>query len=382
MLVPVKNLFYIVRNDKSNKNDIGFFKKFYGQISVFQQHCNVYFVFFKDNCLMVEFFEKGSAANPVMFKLKKYRFKLTAYLFSYIRIILFIRHHPVDILYYRYKFSEPFFLLFLLYLKKKINKLLIFLEFPTFPYDEIWKKERLLKKVLLPVDKFFRRFLKRYVDYAVTYTSGNVYNLKTLYIQNGLSVLDIPPKKFKKFNENNVKLIGVAGLGFWHGFDRVIKGIYLYLQNTNANVVFNIVGEGKEKNNLIKLTNELNLNNNIVFTGAMQGKELDVLFDESDIAISTLGSHRIGITKLSALKSREYCARGIPFIYEGNNDGFDDDFPYILRVDSNDEPVNIEVVINFYRNILKGYTEKMRNYAKNNFSWDKQMMQIIDIICK
>ena len=105
----------------------------------------------------------------------------------------------------------------------------------------------------------------------------------------------------------------MANLSFWHGYDRMIKGLYNYYQNNNNFPVFlKFIGDGPEKQKLMFLVEKLKLQQYVSFKGKVDGKELDVHFDGMHIGIDVLGMFRRGFNESSSLKAREYCARGIP----------------------------------------------------------------------
>jgi len=81
------------------------------------------------------------------------------------------------------------------------------------------------------------------------------------------------------------------------------------------------------------------------------------------------------------VKVREYCARGIPFIIASTDPDFPDDFPYMMRVPANDEPIDIQKVIVFYERISStNYVDEMRKYAEQNLSWERKLSPLIDEI--
>lgn len=372
-------VYYLVRNDKTNKNDLGFFNKFYGQIdTIIKNKCDLTFIYFEKKCLTGEYFEDSRSDKFEITNFTSFFFKNILF---YGKISSLFRDSPPDIVYLRYKISDITFILFLRKVKKLYPNCRVFIEFPTFPYDLNWQQESLLKKVLLPVDKYFRKKLKDYVDYTVTYTSQEkIYGIDAINIENGVSFKKLAVKKKKNYSGDEFKLIAVAGLGYWHGYDRIIRGIHEYkLNNKDAKVSFYVVGDGKEKNNLMQLTHELNLDESVIFYGARTDEDLDDIFEDAHVAVSTVGWHRMGITKSSTLKSREYCARGIPFIMEGDDDGFSKNFPFTYKVSADETPVNIGDIIRFFKSLEKSdYSNLMRQYAEDNFSWNKKFVPVIN----
>ena len=89
---------------------------------------------------------------------------------------------------------------------------------------------------------------------------------------------------------------GMAVYDRKHGFDRVIRGIAQYYENGGkCNVIFHIVGQGDESENLKGLATSLNLEKNIIFHGSKFGAELDALYENADIGVDALGAHRKGL---------------------------------------------------------------------------------------
>ena len=85
---------------------------------------------------------------------------------------------------------------------------------------------------------------------------------------------------------------------------------------------------------------------------------------------------------MSDLKSREYCARGIPFVYASEDDAFPEEEKFHMRVSQNDDPINIEQIVEFalfvrQHNEIHKY---MRNYAEKNLTWEIQMKKVMDKI--
>lgn len=208
---------------------------------------------------------------------------------------------------------------------------------------------------------------------------------KTLVITNGIGedILKKPlvhsPQKSETFN-----LIGVANVAYWHGYDRVIKGLWEYYRKTpGKKVYFHIVGDGPELPRLRKLTKKLELEEYVVFHGPKHGEELDKMFEKMHVGIGALGNHRKKLLTTSELKIREYCARGIPFVSASYDPDFPEDFPFLLRIPSDESPVDIQKVISFYKELKKthpDYPLLMRKYAEEHLSWEIKMKPLVERI--
>jgi hypothetical protein len=132
----------------------------------------------------------------------------------------------------------------------------------------------------------------------------------------------------------------------------------------------------------MQLTQSLQLDPHVTFHGVTTGKALDELFDRSDIAIASLGMHRIGLESASSLKTREYCARGIPFLFAGRDISFGDDFPFALRVPTGDDPIDFGRVLSEHANVLARVANpaaEMRAYAAAHLSWKTRLNEIMRV---
>ena len=112
----------------------------------------------------------------------------------------------------------------------------------------------------------------------------------------------------------------------------------------------------------------------------MRGKSLDLIFNESDIAIGSLGIHRLGLNSVSTLKSKEYFARGIPFIYSYKENFINDNLErYAYKVESNDNPIDMNFLISKHKQNKDGdkIIREMRQFAENYLTWDYQVQKII-----
>ncbi len=286
--------------------------------------------------------------------------------------------YKINVLYYRN--ALPTNKLFNLAKKRDLIKII---EIPTYPFEnEIKKATNKIEYNLLWKNR--EKKVEDFADIIVAISSDNALNLdkKFVLISNGIRLEDI---KIKKQNKNNyLNLLSIANLRFWHGYDRIIKGLYeYYKKNPKKEVYYHCVGEGPVLENLKSLVKELKLEKYVIFHGTKVGKELDKIVDDSDIAFGSLGNHRKGLYSDSALKNREYCARGIPFVIAYDDWDFPKSFPYVFRIPADDSPVDIAKVINWYEVLSKehpDYSLEMRKYAEENLSWDVKLKPVIEKI--
>lgn len=123
------------------------------------------------------------------------------------------------------------------------------------------------------------------------------------------------------------------------------------------------------------MVKENKLEKYVIFHGRKCGKELDEIYDSSDIAVGSLGRFRSGLYVMKPLKNREYCAKGLPMIYSETDLDFEgQDFVY--KVSHDESLINIGEIIEWYKN-LKMSSNEIREYSKL-FSWSIQMKKVLD----
>jgi glycosyltransferase involved in cell wall biosynthesis len=301
---------------------------------------------------------------------------------NYRRLRVHIINNNIKLVYIRYiHFANPFFISFLKRLNKKGIKVLM--EIPTYPYDEEYKSANFSSWVAFSVEKIYRKKFKKYVNRILTLSDDNdIFGVPAIQINNGIDIHSINLIQKRK-PDNAIHMAGVANLSFWHGYDRIIEGLYQYYQHKRPEekkVFFHIIGDSSsnESNRYRELVKEYRLTDYIKFHGRKFGKDLDSLFNKMDIAVGSLGGHRKNIKFDKSLKNREYCARGIPFFYSLVDPDFEGQ-DFIYKVPSNDDPIDISSIIEFIDNLNYDPT-RIRNFAEENLTWEQQFKKILSEI--
>ncbi len=259
----------------------------------------------------------------------------------------------------------------------------VFLEIPSYPYEQEYDKKNIIKKNALLIDRIFRHGITKYIDAIFTpseFSENTIFNIPAFRFGNGIDPESITPRKTHISPQKTLRLIGVAKLSSWHGYDRVISGISEYYQKGgNYDVIFNLVGYGPEFKKLKELTLRLNLEKRVIFHGHKFGKELDKIYEESDVGVDAIGVHRKGLRKISSLKSREYCLKSIPFITVENIDDDFTDNKYCIKVKPDDTQISIDFVVEKYKEFQSSnYLLEMRNYGERYLCWDYQFQGVIN----
>lgn len=302
--------------------------------------------------------------------------------YKYSDIYNYILEEKINYLYIRYThFSSFKFLKFLKDLKNS-TKITIHLEIPTYPYDA--EKEITLnyKNLFILEERFTRKMLKNYIDSIITFgKEKKIFNVKTIGIDNAVEIesINFSDKRLLKLNKKRIDFIGVAGLTFWHGYDRMIKSLGRYYEKNNEiDVYFHIVGDGKTKDDLKVLSKDLKIQDKVIFYGNKSGKELDKIFEKCEIGVDSLGRHRSGNNYNNSLKSKEYLARGIPLI-KSHVDLSLKNTDFYYDVSSDENIFGLEKILEWYFK-SNFNSEQIRNYVKENLTWDIQIRKILNKI--
>lgn len=262
----------------------------------------------------------------------------------------------------------------------KTSGIKVVMELPTYPYDIEVKNSPFDLRLLFLINKLYRNKLKTCLSRIVTFSNfKEIHGVKTINISNGIDFGTIKLKQNKTGVDNKINLIAVADIHYWHGFDRLIKGLGEYYKKSNpVEVCFEIIGDGviSELDLLKKLTIDLDLTKYVHFKGNSSGEDLDNYFERADFGIASLGRHRSGIKNIKTLKNREYAARGIPFIYSEEDDDFEN-MPYIIKAPADDSFIDIQRIIDFKKS-LKLTPSEIRESIVNSLSWKVQMQKVID----
>ena len=260
----------------------------------------------------------------------------------------------------------------------------VIFEIPTFPYDG--EMSRLIDAPKLWKERSNRNQLKKYVDRVVLIAQDeDAFGMKHLTISNGIDVNTVKQKTPQKLPEGEIHLLAVALFQKSHGYERIIEGLANYYKEARLPIVhLELVGEGTELPFYKKLVDQYGLGDYVHFHGKLANERLDSIFEQCQIGLSVLGWYKIGISVGSPLKTQEYCARGLPFVYGYEDQKIDKNFPYALQVSNDDTPVDIGKIVAFYDRLKETSPEtiinKMRCYAEDHLSWKENMRPVADYI--
>lgn len=293
-----------------------------------------------------------------------------------------------DFLYVRRTVADRDYLLFWKKVKESFPDCKIIIELFTYPYD----RDEFAKWDAWPFyikERLYRPRLKRYVDRFVTYTEHReVFGIPAIHSANGIHVEAVKQVE-GDFHDGQINLIGVAFMQRHHGYERIIEGLRTYYSGGKPDfqVKLRLVGDGPEKARYQDLVKKYRLGEYVSFYPTLNGKELDDLYNESDIALVSFGMYKLGFYgRLCALKSRECLAKGMPLITGCTIDVLPESYPY-AKVFANDEsPVDIGEVVGFYKQVRsmtdskRELSDKIRQFAAEHVSMEAVMKPVVEYI--
>lgn len=268
---------------------------------------------------------------------------------------------------------------------KAVNpKIKLILEVPTYPYLDEFKG--LVKLDIMLKEKRWTKALSRYIDRIVTYSDDQkIFDIPCINISNAydFAALDFS----NRHKQASINLLGVATLCFYHGYDRIIEGLRNYYQNPDQpiKVTFTLVGDGPVLKDYKKMVTEYQLEDVVFLQGRKQLSELAPYYTAADIGVDSLARHRSGVSYNSSLKGKEYLAKGLPIISGVKTDLDERNLPFYYRVPSDETPVDIKAVVEWYEKLLQTSTKaqlaaSIFNYGEANFTFSTTFAPVIDYL--
>ncbi|SFC94425.1 glycosyltransferase [Butyrivibrio sp. YAB3001] len=252
----------------------------------------------------------------------------------------------------------------------------VLMEFPNYPVET-----EIINRPLLAEDFLNRPYLKDNIKLVTTFSETNdIYGVPAIVLHNGVSLKE-EKQRSVRVRSKEIHLLSVATMMNHHGYERLLETLFKgKMSDSGYTIKCKLAGEGKEVEKYKSLVHELGLENDVFFCGKKTGKELDDLYAWADIGIGALGMYKCGYDSASPIKTKEYCARGLPFIYGYDDIGFSGEEEYTRRVSNSDEDIDVNVIIDLYEQTVgrQEVIDEMREYTIKYFTWDVVLKPVID----
>ncbi|MBE6949651.1 MAG: glycosyltransferase family 4 protein [Ruminococcaceae bacterium] len=266
------------------------------------------------------------------------------------------------------------------YISKSETKLIY--EYPTFPVKRE-KQFSFLRQLFLHYSDWLQRYVDKRVDLFVMIgedAGGSYKGIPAINITNGIDIGSIKPRK-RNIDKDTIHILALASMSYWHGYDRLIKSLAEY-KGTQSIVVHMVGGnDGGALGEWKELTKSLGIEEKVIFHGAKSGTELDEMFNTCDVGVNSLGMYRKGFAVTSELKSREYAARGLPFVCSVEDPALAGATEPLWHQISNDDTIpDMEEIVAFALRMRKdaGCVDKLRAYAAEHMTWDSQYIRVFE----
>lgn len=383
-------LLYFTNVDCEIPAESGVLKKIKSHLKVFSNEgIDCYSSFIKSTFDYVMFDSNFSEIHK--FKCKKRGIKKFAQIYD--QMLEVIIENQFEVIYVRFGDYSLKMAIFLRRLRKINKNIKVIYEIPTYPLSERWASFWQYiknKQYVIGMKQFYINsigslgiiFFKRYIDFIITNNGfENIWGIPTIKITNGVNVSDIKEKDIKDGN-GKIQLLSVANVAYWHGYDRIIDSMHRYYKaDRTIKVYYDIVGPGYEIENLKKLVNEYRLDEYVKFHGTVIGDALDSYFHNADLGVSILGAYRAHRVTCDTLKSREYCARCLPFITTSMENMYSNQ-KFAVLVEDDERPINMEEIVDFYHSVSKAedIQETMRRFAFEKCDWSVALKNVLDYL--
>ncbi len=311
------------------------------------------------------------------------------------KICGFVENGKYDAVYIKGFLASPYACKIAACAKKSNQKCRVIFEIATYPYWGTWLqllktdfKSHQLRSFLGHLFEIGQHItsmpqMKRNVNMLAVFGKPvkKLWKIPCVMLDNGITFTDFHSKTYK-YAKDGIHILGVVGTTLSHGYSRVLNGIAKYKDQggfAKMPVYFDIVGGNDTIKELKSEALKLQIAQNVSFLGYKNSKELQQLYDYCDIAVSVLGGFSYHLNYMSPIKSREYCAAGIPFLY-AYEDTLPPDAPFAMKIPNDSSPVNIGNVVKFAENCRRNpeISVQERQYAADHYDWKIIMKRVLD----
>jgi len=221
---------------------------------------------------------------------------------------------------------------------------------------------------------------------AVEYiTNLNISPEKVVYLPNGISLKDFDYKKnkYKKsliaehFLFHKFVVVYTGSLGLANKMDVIIEAARIVKERMIKDIHFLIVGQGPQRENLIRLSNDYNLDN-ITFNEPISKDYIPGVLSESDLQVISITNSPLYRYGISPNKMFDYMASGRPIIMAGN---VLNDLVSIANAGFTVEPENPEAMADAIIKVYKMSPEERKKYGENGRVYVREHHEL-KILCE
>lgn len=254
----------------------------------------------------------------------------------------------------------------------KLHSFVMMESLSYYPNMNLLEVKSYIYNLIIASIKWNKNKLKDYIDLMLTEGCiDDFYGIPCVEFGMGVDVNCYTPHQYLG-EKNEINMIMVGCNAIYHGVDRIICSLIEYYKGPSIPMIIKLHLVGDLNPSDAKLIKSPLLKGKCFVYGRKYGEELDRIYNKCNLALGPLAQHRMR-KKDTGLKTKEYFARGIPYIYSGEEVSIGKEYPYIMKVEDSEEIIQMKQVVDFMITVCNndGTVETMRQKAKDVFSWDK-----------
>lgn len=290
-----------------------------------------------------------------------------------------------DFIYVRKPLFDRQAYFFFLRIKTRFPECKLLMEVHSWPYSFLFFSKAC---VLVIKDRIYASRIKQNVDRYITYTKDDfILGVPTIKTKNGINVDKQKAVTHKDFSDNEIHIIAVAIFQEAHGYERLLYGLSEYYQNGGkTHFYLHMIGDGAEKKKYQEIIKACDLCEYVFLEGIKKGTELEKEYEIADLAAAVFGLYKIGLSNSSALKTREYLAKGLPIITGCKEDAFEGSTNnYCLEFPNDESWIDFCKVEEFYHELYDNEDKnkvalEIRQFAKKTVDMEVVMRPIVGFI--
>ncbi len=299
----------------------------------------------------------------------------TAYFSAFRYLFDYAAANDFDIVYIRRLMSKLYYAS--PHFKHLAGKCKIVYEIPTYPLDT---NETFLYRLRDSLEMMLYSRIKKHITLtAVILRKDMQLPDKWISFHNGIdisnySVTPVPQLK------DEIHFIAVANMADWHRYDRMLHAMHKYHGKYSLHLTV-VSPDNNTVANLRNLVYELGLSEQVEFAGKKELPEIRQLASSCHIGVGQLSYSSDCPPQINTLKTKDYCAMGLPFFTSCRDTSFEPDYPYAYVLNNMDDDLILEDIINWFEQIYTNpsYKQEMYDYAEKNLQFNNLVKQIISV---
>lgn len=195
-------------------------------------------------------------------------------------------------------------------------------------------------------------------------------------IGNGILVAETPFTSFRPYDGRELHLVFVANdFAAWQGLNRLLEGLATF--QGPERLVLHLVGRVYPETQAWIARASLP-HAEVQLHGRLHGAELDRVMERATLGVSSLGLYTNRMTEACTLKSREYAARGLPFVMGYTDPDLPSGTPFVLEVPNDPSPVECRPLIEFARRLSAepNLARRIRTFAEDHLDWAPKLRRL------